>query len=189
MKKVILSAIAVLAFGFANAQDVKFGVKGGLNIASISPNEGGSSKIGFNLGGFADIKISDKFHVQPELLYSGQGEKNEFSGVTVNSNLNYINIPVMAKFFVAEGFNIQAGPQLGFLLSADVSGNGQSVSIKDQFKTVDFGVNFGLGYDIGENMMVDLRYNLGLGGLAKDLPSGAKDSNNRVIALSFGYKF
>ena len=42
MKKIIFSIAAVLAFGFANAQDVKYGAKAGLNMSSIS-TDGASS--------------------------------------------------------------------------------------------------------------------------------------------------
>ena len=187
MKKLILSAAAVLVFGFTNAQDMKFGVKGGLNFANVSGEGNFKNKIGFNVGAFAEIGVSDSFAVQPELLFSTQGANaSEGDG---SFNLNYINIPVMAKFKVAEGFSLQAGPQFGLLMTATAKGGGESLDIKEGFKTLDLGLNFGAGYDINENIMVDLRYNLGLGGLVKDLPSGATDSNNRVIALSIGYKF
>lgn len=186
MKKLILTAAAVFAFGFINAQDTKFGAKGGLNFATVSETEGAKNKIGFNIGVFAEIGISDSFSVQPELLFSTQGAGYEGG----STSLNYINIPVMAKFKVAEGFSLQAGPQFGLLMSATSNpDNGDSKDVKDGLKTLDLGLNFGAGYDISENIMVDLRYNLGLGGLTKDLPDGAKDSNNRVIALSVGYKF
>ena len=186
MKKLILTAAAVFAFGFINAQDMKFGAKGGLNFATVSELEEAKNKIGFNIGVFAEIGVSDGFAIQPELLFSLQGANGPNDS---SLNLNYINIPVMAKFKVAEGFSLQAGPQFGILMSATNKFGGNSIDTKENFKTLDLGLNFGAGYDISENIMVDLRYNLGLGGLVKDLPDGAKDSNNRVIALSVGYKF
>ena len=76
MKKILLTAAAVFALSYANAQDVKFGAKAGLNLSNFTGDvENTSTKVGFQVGGFAEIKISEKFAVQPELLYSLQGTK------------------------------------------------------------------------------------------------------------------
>ncbi|WP_121366187.1 porin family protein [Flavobacterium limicola] len=200
MKKIILTVAAVFAFGFANAQETKFGVKGGVNFANLSGDiEDNSAKVGFNVGGFVEIKVSDKFSVQPELLFSTQGTKFEYSetfdGSTINyqekANLSYLNIPVMAKYYVATGFSLEAGPQIGFLTSAkykvEANGEEEEVDAKDDFESIDFGVNFGAGYDFTENLSAGLRYNVGLSNIAKD--SGNDKISNSVFSVSLGYKF
>jgi hypothetical protein len=181
MKKFILT-VAILAFGFTNAQETKFGLKGGLNIASLTNSQGSSSLMGINIGGFAEIKLNEKFAVQPEILYSGQGAKYSDFG---NFGMNYINIPVMAKYFIAEGFNVQAGPQLGILMSAKLDG----MDAKDLVKSSDFGINLGAGYDVSENIGLELRYCMGLSQIQKELMMGETASKNSVIQLSVGYKF
>ncbi|WP_300569033.1 porin family protein [Flavobacterium sp.] len=185
MKKVLLSAVAIFAFGFANAQETKFGVKAGLNMANLTGDvEDNSMKVGFHVGGFAEIKISDKFAVQPELLYSTQGTK--FDGGSYD--FNYLNIPVMAKFFATEQFSIEAGPQIGFLMSAKINpDNGDSVDVKDELKSMDFGLNFGLGYDFTENFSAGARYNFGFSNIIDAEDSG--ELKNGVISVSVGYKF
>ncbi len=87
------------------------------------------------LGVVAEIMVSDMFAVQPELIYSSQGSDYEesdegfdFSGTV---KLDYLNIPVMAKYYVAEGFSVEAGPQVGFLLSAKDEYDGGEEDIKD----------------------------------------------------------
>ena len=188
MKKVLLTAVAVMAFGLSNAQDVKFGAKAGLNMSNVTGDvEGAEMKVGFQVGGFAEIKISDKFAVQPELVFTSLGDKEDFMGTTVTNNLNYIAIPVMAKYFVAEKFNIEAGPQIGFLMSAKAEADGESVDIKDALNSTDFGLNLGFGYDFTENIGVGLRYTAGLSNILKD--SGDLKANNSNIALTVGYKF
>jgi opacity protein-like surface antigen len=202
MKKITLSIVAVLAFGFANAQEVKFGVKGGINLSTLTgDNDEASSKVGFQVGGFAEIKLTDKFSVQPEVLYSLQGAKSEFSEFGLNSkstlNLSYLNIPVMAKYYVAEKFSLEAGPQIGFLLSAKddtkVTMGGESssekINVKDDYKSIDFGVNFGAGYDFTENLSAGLRYNLGLSNIAETVEGESYKVKNSVFSLSVGYKF
>ena len=185
MKKILLTAAAVFAFSFANAQDVKFGAKAGLNFSSLANAEGAKTQVGFHLGGYATISVSDKFAVQPELLYSAQGAK--FEGGSLN--LSYINIPVMAKFNVADKFNLEVGPQIGLLMSATAKSSAGSLDVKEGYKTMDFGLNFGAGYDVAENINVGLRYCLGLSQLEKELASGETATKNTNIQLSLGYRF
>ena len=196
MKKQLLILVAVIGLGFsANAQDekksgsgmsgeVKFGPKAGLNIASLT-EDNTKSLTGFHVGGFAEIMISDKFAVQPEVLYSMQGAKADEGDGKIN--LDYIAIPVMAKYFVAEGFSIEAGPQISFVTRAEMSGGGETVDVKDFTNSTDFGLNFGLGYSLPMGVMFSGRYNLGLSDTAKDNEGDAV--KNGVFQLSVGYKF
>jgi opacity protein-like surface antigen len=188
MKKLFLAAVAVLGFSAMNAQEMKFGAKGGLNFAS-STDSSDKTKIGVNLGLFANFGVSDKFSVQPELLYSAQGAQADYNGSTIKLNMNYINIPVMGIFKVADAFSLQAGPQIGFLVGANLSGPGGSVDVKDFYKSIDFGINLGAGYDFTDNLSADVRYNMGVAGTVKNLPAGATDTNHRVLSLNLAYKF
>jgi opacity protein-like surface antigen len=112
--------------------------------------------------------------------------------------LNYINIPVMAKYFVTEELSLQAGSQLGILLSAtdtsDLTTNfpgqansSKSTDVKSSVNSTDFAFNLGAGYNITENIGVDLRYSLGLTELNK--VSGGTTIKNNVFSLNLGYKF
>ncbi len=198
MKKIFLTAAAVFAISFANAQDVKFGAKAGLNMSNFGGDvEDNSMKIGFQVGGFAEIKVSEKFAIQPELLYSAQGAKSEYTyedydldtntyfDVTEKSTtkLAYLNIPVMAKYYVTEGLSLEAGPQIGFLMSAKED----NVDIKELLNSTDFAFNVGAGYDVTENINLGLRYSIGLSNIAKDL--GDEKINNTNFAFALGYKF
>jgi hypothetical protein len=209
MKKNILTAVAVFAFGFSNAQEAKFGVKAGLNLSTLSGNYVEQSQIqpGFVLGGFAAVKLTDKFIFQPEVLFSFQGSayRNYYDFGNVQSyeqdnlNLNYLLLPIMAKYYVAKKFSIEVGPQFGFLLTARTNffsytdaGNGyvnsDSKDVKDQFKTFDFGINVGGGYDFTDKWGIDLRYNFGLNNAAQNDNSSYK-ANNQVLSVTGSYKF
>lgn len=207
MKKNILIVAAVMIFGLANAQTAKFGIKGGMNISDWAGDTEGldaKSKIGFNIGGFAEIKLTDKFAIQPEILYSAQGmrlddfetELDEVGIVTadINFNFSYINIPVMFKYYAAEKFNIEAGPQIGILTSAKlktkVEGYGSSdLDVKDNFESVDFGLNFGAGYDFTDHFFANVRYNIGLSNIVKTEEGEDAKVKNSVFSLNVGYKF
>ena len=181
MKKILLvTVIAVLGLTNVNAQEIQFGAKGGLNFASISGDNTGyvDPVTAFNFGLVAEIPISEKFYFQPELMYSGQGYS--FNDDTIA--LNYLNIPLMGKYYLTKGFSLEAGPQIGFLLSA----KNDKTDVKDSFNTVDFGVNFGLGYKLDNGLNFGARYNLGL----SDINNIDNSSNkNRIgeFQLSVGY--
>ncbi|UTN04438.1 outer membrane beta-barrel protein [Flavobacterium bizetiae] len=194
MRKITLSIVTCLVFVFANAQSTRFGVKGGLNISNFTGyQEDVKSLAGFHIGGFAEIKISKKFAIQPEFLFSTQGTTIEGYDGDSNTNvkLNYLNIPVLAKYYITDAFFVEAGPQIGFLLSAKNSG----VDIGDLYKSTDYGLNLGLGYNFTENISGNVRYTIGL----TDINDVSDDSQypdlynasfkNSNFALSLAYKF
>lgn len=196
MKKITFLLVTVFTFGFVNAQDkenMSFGIKGGLNVSSISNlDEDGINKdplIGFHIGFFGEFMISDQFAVQPEVLYSTQGVIANFDGEKADFKLNYINIPVMAKYYVADAFSVEVGPQIGFLVSADVESEGVSVDIKDETKSVDVSLGFGASYIFAEKFMFGARYNLGLTRVQEDVFPGDSEWKNSVFQISVGYKF
>ena len=148
---------------------IHFGIKSGLNLASTSDEED-KYKAGMHGGIFGEFRF-DRFAIQPELLFSMQGTKGTVAGygikVKAKVNLNYLNIPVMAKFYVSEGFSLEVGPQLGILLSAKVvagvDGSSASVDIKEGFKDVDCSLASGASYQLPELPLgFYMRYSLGL---------------------------
>ncbi|OCK42303.1 hypothetical protein BA195_11820 [Tenacibaculum soleae] len=194
MKKVLL-VITIITAGFTvNAQDVKFGVKAGLNIANVSGEgiENNDARTSFHVGAVAEIEISEKFTIQPELVYSAQGAKTKEDNVDVTMKLDYLNVPVMAKYYVAESFSLEVGPQIGFLLSAkakaEQGGQSQEADIKDEakIKSVDFGLNFGAGYKLENGLNFGVRYNLGLSKVS-DIPDST--GKNGTFQVSVGYFF
>ena len=183
MKKLLLVTVMTF-FGLANlfAQEVEFGVKGGLNFASISGDNTGDIDpvTSFNFGVMSEIPISEKFSFQPELMYSGQG----YSIGDDTVELSYLNLPLMGKYYVTKGLSLEAGPQIGFLLAADNEGT----DVKDSFNSVDLGVNFGVGYKLDNGLNFGVRYNLGLSDI-NDLDGFNDKNQNGVFQFSVGYFF
>lgn len=187
MKKIILSLVLLAAITVVNAQ-VRVGVKAGLNLANITGSDANGFKThaNFHVGGLVNIPVSGGFSVQPELIYSGQGAKEEFEGESGKVNLSYINIPVLAKYTFNGGFYAETGPQLGFLVSAKEKIGGQSQDIKDQIKSSDFAWGIGVGYQSEAGFGGGVRYNYGLGKLDKN--SNSKVYNS-VIQIGVHYLF
>ncbi|MFD1604105.1 porin family protein [Flavobacterium artemisiae] len=182
MKKILVLAVfTALGFVNVNAQEIKFGVKAGLNFSTVS---GDNTEIDYvtsqHVGILSEIPLSEKFSFQPEIMYSRQGYS--FGDDIVA--LNYLNIPLMGKYYITKGFSVEAGPQVGFLLSA----KNEKTNVKDSFNTVDFGVNFGLGYKLENGINFGVRYNLGLTNINNVDNSSIKNKNG-VFQVSVGYFF
>jgi hypothetical protein len=185
--------LGVLFPGFVLAQSVQPGAKIGLNLANFyGEDTDGDINVGLLFGGLLHIPVSDQFAFQPELLFSQQGTQGKEDGITVRFNNNYLMIPLMGKICLAPNFALEVGPQLGFLLSARLTGgengNDVSVNMKELYKTVDFGLNAGLSYESESNFIVTTRYGLGLTNIV-DSTIDDVNSKNSVFQISLGYRF
>ena len=194
MKRVSLLMLAFIALAVTGTAQIKFGAKAGVNLAKVAgKNEGEKesfdSKVGMHIGGVVEIPVSEKFSVMPELNFDQWGGQLEEGGVKMSMNLNYINLPILAKYNVG-GFGIYAGPQIGFLMSAkakvgDVDDDGE---LKDQLKGTDFGAVFGAEYNLAYGIFLSARYNLGLTRV-NDEATDDDYFKNSAITFGVGIKF
>ncbi|HEX5172207.1 MAG TPA: porin family protein [Cyclobacteriaceae bacterium] len=190
MKKIFLaiSMVALFAAG-ALAQGISGGLKGGLNLANLNGDDVSNTdmKIAYHIGGYVNVAFSEALSVQPELLFNSVGAKASEDGYDGKYNINYISVPVMLIYSFGN-FNIQAGPQVGFLMSAKLKveggGDSQEIDYKDYLKSTDFGFNLGLGANFGK-LNAAARYCIGLSNIADD---DNADVKNGVIQLSLGVK-
>jgi len=202
MKKSFLTLLGLVAVSTSAVaqQEVKFGPKAGVNFANLSGIDNADMMTAFHVGAVAEIKFNEKFSVQPEVVYSAQGYTGDFMIGTnkvadYTQKLDYVNIPIMAKYYIVEGFSVEAGPQVGFLVKAESKFENKEAGVtltdgdnKDFYKSTDFGLNFGLAYDLPMGVFVGARYNLGLSDIRNNTDSGDAFKNN-VIQVSVGYKF
>lgn len=183
-KALVLLGIVLSSTTVVLAQNVSFGVKGGVNMADISTDGPAEydTKVGFHVGGLAHIHISKHFAVQPELLYSTQGADNGNGKL----KFNYINVPVLAQYMTGSGFRFQTGPQIGIMTTAKSKVAGVEVDISEAVSTVDFGWAFGASYMFSGGIGVDARYNLGITDVNEN---PTVEDRNRVIQLGIFYQF
>jgi hypothetical protein len=168
----VLTVVALLATSlrsdvFAQA---RAGIKGGLNVSNlyIDDLDDENARYGFNIGVFGQVLSSETFAIQPELLFSTKGSKAFYEGIidqTVKYNLNYLDLPVLAVVKLGESAEIHIGPYASYLLSANVSyegdiANGDDKIDKDHLKSFDYGLAGGFGLNFG-TVQVGARYNYG----------------------------
>lgn len=200
MKKLLVLVIMLCVYSFSNSQEVSYGVKAGVNLSdwhfSVSNyNDVYDMRIAYHVGAVVEIGFSDKFSVQPELLYSSVGCKVNASEIAresapssdINYIANYLSIPVLAKYYVAEGFSVELGPQLSILMGAKASNDDDSEDIKDELESIDFGAGIGASYKMENGLFLNARYIYGLSNVIKDF--GDETAKNNVFQFSLGYKF
>ncbi len=204
MKKLILLAIVAMAAVSVYAQDVQFGVRGGLNLSTeskyknISGNDAESPdfRTGLHIGGLVNWAINERFELEADLLYSMQGYKDKVNVEAEQSLANknykvtshYLALPIAAKVNIVNGFYVECGPQFGYLLSKKDKLEGfetENSFTSDNTKKFDFGIFGGLGYKFENGVFVDARYIHGLTGTSKVFDGG----KNRNIQVSLGYLF
>ncbi|WP_445430521.1 porin family protein [Chryseobacterium indoltheticum] len=216
MKKLILG-IAVLSTSLAFAQtttttttksmsssDVRFGIKAGMNVSSLSKNEtleDQGSKIGFNAGVFANIPIAESFSIQPEVLYSQYGDKYDYvvagNRYSYANHLDYVTVPVMFQYNFIPNLYVEAGPEFGFMVSAKNKAKNEtnndvlaeSGNYKDNFNTFNVGIGLGAGYYFTDNIGITARYVAGVTDIAKDRPANSDAVRNNAFQVGLAYKF
>ena len=209
MKKTFITVMALAAFAMllvvpAQAQmKTELGLKGAVNMANLSGDVTDSKMmLAFGGGIFARIMPSPQFCIQPEVLYMMKGCKFDDVLTTTDAKItaSYIEVPVLVKYMIPTEGKISpcifAGPAVGFLMSAKakatVDGTEEDVDIKDNCKSIDFGVAFGAGVDfaVGEKgkLTFDARYTLGLTNL-NDIEGDDDSIKNGVISVMVGYAF
>lgn len=185
---VIIVAFLAFSISMAQAQDARFGLKGGAALYSttasisalgFSEEETTDFRMGFTAGLFIEKSFSDLISGQVEGLYVQKGGKDEVSGEDFDAGvgtsdgdllLTYIDIPVMLKINIPLESNVSpflyGGGFAGYLLDASAEANGQSaedegVEIKDLLTDLNYGAIFGAGITFGA-FTLDIRYDLGL---------------------------
>jgi hypothetical protein len=179
MKKIIAS---LLLLGLMvnsitiTAQNMTSGLKGGLTMSNLYIDKNDlndeNARFGFNAGLYSQFMIAGIFGIQPELLFTTKGTEAVYDGIinqTVQFNMNYIDVPVLAVLSPLPVLEFYAGPYVGLLIDSNVKYSGlindESEINRDHFNTLDVGFTGGIALNL-EMVKVGLRYNLGLQKLA-----------------------
>ena len=212
MKKMLMIAAMMVATLSAGAQNEvgQFTLKPmvGLNLASMTKAQNSKMRVGVAAGIEGEYGVSEKFGVSAGLLYSMQGVKANgsmnlylpilgkvnYTG-DATTKLDYLNIPILANYYIVKGLAIKAGIQPGFCVSKKIALKGSASykgettavdsdnKIEDGVKSFQFAIPVGVSYEY-QSFVLDARYNIYVTKALKEL-----DSRHSLFTISLGYKF
>lgn len=213
MKKIFLLISVLVLFSFqASAQYFSYGGKLGLSFPGYQDERIASQRITTAFGVTGAFNINRNFLFQAEFGYERKGNKlpGEYSEDVfkwvqgdstffVKSNLDYLTIPLFAKFKIgsSNNFYFQAGGYYGYLMSARLTGvkYGESIekeNIKSGLSQNDYGLIAGAGLETPIrrelSLLLDVKYNYGLKDLVTD-PAVIGPTNplrNKSFIMSMG---
>ena len=197
MKKVFVLIAAAIVCMSASAQ-LQFGAKVGVDATHFwGKDTPHGMQLNYQAGLMMEYKFNPHFAIAPEVVFAAQGGKHTRNVDLVETDCtfhtNYINVPVMLKYYVSPAFSIDLGPQVGFNVYSKMTAKGKTTNVeakwtedlKEDTKTVDFGVGLGGTYNLSDNAFVQARYTLGL----INVFEGGGDCKHGNIQLAFGMKF
>lgn len=185
----LVNSILCCLFHPAAAQKFDIGMKAGFNESRFDFS-GSRFITGFAGGVFGTVHFN-KFSIQPEVLYSQQGNSQTttiapggpLSGTwDIKTTLNYLNIPVLLKYNLTKSFAIEAGAQVGFILAATTRGIPTVTPDITNYINKDYSLVMGFSYSLPMNFSVDARFNPGLN------TTGFGTVKNQVIQVTINYK-
>lgn len=189
MKKVLLSVAALIFIGYAaNAQVWNFGPKAGVSFSSVNGRPGATDRVGVVAGAFAEMPVNDWFSMQVEMLYNMQGFEIKDAGIKEKVHLDYMTMPVLTKFYITGGLNLQLGASFSYLINAKVKETGEpKYSILNETNRFNVGFVTGMGYDFDFGLTLEGRYNVGLVDTFRY--SDASRVRNGSLQFLVGWKF
>jgi hypothetical protein len=186
-KKILL--VLLLFAATTSFAQTRFGIVAGLNLANITGSDAGDNnamKMGVHGGIVVDLGVTDNFIIEPGVLFSMKGTQDADES-DFKTNLNYIDIPILAKYKLESGLNFFLGPYIGILMSATAGPDDDD--IKEFLETTDIGLKLGLGYELESGLGFAAHYSMGFTTVSKEILGETPTINNTVIGISLMYMF
>jgi hypothetical protein len=183
----------------------RFGLEAGVNMAKVNDNDysydlNTNSKTGFHFGFFVNVPLAGGLRFQPGLQYNGYGSKLNVRGnfplnatgtmESAEQDFHYVSLPLIFQLQSRSGLYGEFGPQLGYLVNAEMEYQNRNVKNYNRFDRVDVGAALGLGYLSRVGLGVHARYNWGLTNIVRE-PENAEgpELKNRVLSIGLVYHF
>lgn len=194
MKRLFAITILLTVGSVVFAQENTGGVKAGLNIANATGEDAKGTKelISYHFGMYANIGISRRLSIQPEVLLNKLGYRTaELVGIAGTLQLRnehtYLSFPVHLQCTFGI-LNFHAGPQIGVLLQSKVfsefMGQSGTANSTERYKTIDVGFNFGVGATV-RRFNLTARYSKGYHNIINE---HRIDFKNNAVQFSLGYR-
>lgn len=188
MKKALLLLPSMAAALNTHAQEMNYGIKGGLNLSNdvflfnrYYP--------AFYAGGFAELKFNKHLAFQADLLFAKSGTYSKFQGNDVlyftRKTQGYLNIPIMVKYYVTPKLYVEIGPEAGILLYANEETENYKTSTKERFRKTCLNAGTGIGYKLPFGLGVNARYMFGVSNKSE---GNTLYTSNLQVGLNYTFK-
>jgi len=152
MKRLFFSILFSFLFIYSFGQ-LKGGIKGGANFCTFMVSKSGdlfadatfNSKVSYHLGTYVQNSFTEQLAWQIEVLFSNKGYIHKVDDISTNISLNYLNLPVLFIYKPIKLFEVEIGPEFGYLISGE-----------------DFMSSFDLAIDLGARFNISPKFNAGL---------------------------
>ena len=187
-KTLIVAVVAIMTALHVNAQkkgEFNFSGLFGGNLSTITNHDDAKVKFGWDVGGEFGYMLSDEFGISLGVINDQLGAKSK--ELDENFTLRYVDVPLLAKYYVTPWLALKGGPQIGFLTSAKIDDK----SFKDDCNKTVFSIPLGICFEPnwrsggGYSFVFDIRYHLGLSNVYK----AGETCRNSAIIFTIGYKF
>ncbi|MEQ9443746.1 MAG: porin family protein [Cyclobacteriaceae bacterium] len=163
-------------------------------IGLTSGGNGDNLKLTYLGGLFVSVPISEKFIIQPEILYSDKGYRAGWTSLSGASttynrhNFHYISVPIMLQYRLLDKLTVELGPEIGYLLSASQNIEHMGSSPSDfPYKDLDIALNIGVGYSLSDRWNLNLRYNMGISDVSEDFTISVIGRDEPVLISNSTY--
>ena len=117
---------------------------------------------GISFGFIYESNPNGKFGLRTEFLYS------------INDEFDHIYIPVLGKYSFTKNFSILLGPSITHIMGDD----------SDVLADISLGLDYGISYDIGKKIFIDLRFSKGLNDIGE-----FEEIKYKSNTIGIGYRF
>lgn len=211
---IITTFMVILATGAQSQSGTSFGLRAGVNFQNLNGKNATGNKLeyritpGFHIGANAEIELAPDYFIQPGVLFTTKGAKE--SNNDSKYNFSYVEVPVNFLYKPVLGTGkllLGFGPYAAFGVKATYkpeTGNdvdikfrntittSEAVSGNAYIKRFDTGANFLAGYELSNNISLQLNAQLGLVKINPEYEGITNDNsslNNTGFGVSVGYRF
>ena len=213
--------LSLLLLATASFGQVRYGIQGSAQAANIAASIDLSNlgpafgvftipvnqRVSFRAGVMADVPLSRRFSLRPQLLYSVKGGDvqvgtfiagllNRFgqpdptsavSGVQSKAVITYVELPVMVMYKLSAGPGrvvVGAGPYVAVAVGGSLNGEPINFNLSN-FRKLDLGATASLGYELASGFSLSVYYAQGLTNVSKSTTPnlGAINPTNPTASL------